>query len=336
MTRLPRLPRLLGLVGAMVAAGLIAGCASTDRRASDRANDVIEGPTTTVPAPTTTTTPTVDPGCDKANPTRSLRPIGPLPAPGQMPADSTMAKIHANEVLRVGVDQNTLFFGYRDPRSGKLEGFDIDVAREIARAIFGDPTKIQFKVVTTAERQGAITDGDVDLVASLYTINCTRWNDIAFSTEYYRAAQDVLVRKDSGIENRAELAGMRICVTSTSTASSNELFTTLQPKPVAVLAGSRTECLGKLQDSEIDAILADDTILYGLREQDLTTEILGLRLTAEPYGLAMDRDHEDFVRFVNGVLERLRADGTLATLEAHSLGDTVNPLPPIPQAFYRD
>jgi polar amino acid transport system substrate-binding protein len=334
MTRLPRL--LLGLIGAMVATGLIAGCASTDRRASDRSTDPFREPPTTAPAPTTSTTTMVDPECDKDNPARSLSPIGPLPAPGQMPAGSTMAAIQANEVLKVGVDQNTLRFGYRDPRSGDLDGFDIDVAREIARAIFGDPTKIQFTVVTTAERQDAVTSGDVDLVASLYTINCARWYRVAFSSEYYRAAQGVLVRNDSGILNLPDLAGRRVCVTSTSTASTNPLFTTLQPQPMPVLAASRTECLGRLQDSEIDAILADDTILYGLAEQDRTTRILDTRLTTEPYGLAMNKAHPDFVRFVNGVLERMRADGTLARLEAKWLGDAVKPLPAVPAASYRD
>src|SRR5262249_30304976 len=157
------------------------------------------------------------------NPAASLRPPnGPAPAPGQMPPGSTMAAIASRGKLRVGVDQNTLLFGYRNPRTGTLEGFDIDVAREIAGAIFGDPNAIDYKVVTTSGRKDAVANGDVDMVASLYTITCERWHDISFSTAYYDAAQAVLVPKDSPIETVAQLAGKRVCVTKGGTASKNE------------------------------------------------------------------------------------------------------------------
>jgi polar amino acid transport system substrate-binding protein len=91
-----------------------------------------------------------------------------------------------------------------------------------------------------------------------------------------------------------------------------------------------------LQDGKVDAIVADDTILYGFVKQDRTTRLLPARLTEEPYGLAINKNDEDFVRFVNGVLERMRADGTLADLESKWLSGTVDPLPKIPDASYRD
>ena len=55
-----------------------------------------------------------------------------------MPAGSTMAKILSRGRLIVGVDQNTYLFGFRNPATGEIEGFDIDIAREVAKAIFGD------------------------------------------------------------------------------------------------------------------------------------------------------------------------------------------------------
>ncbi len=321
----------------LIVIALVAGCTSTDRQASDRATTVFDKSTATTVPPTTSTT-ILDPACNPNDPARSLSPApGPLPAPGQMPPGSTMARIQANEILKVGVDQNTRLFGYRNPRSNELEGFDIDVAQEIARAIFGDPTKIDFVIVTTGQRQAAVQNGVVDMVASLYTINCARWHEIAFSSEYYRAGQRVLVREDSSITNLSDLVGTRLCVTSGSTASTNDKLTSLQPKPKMVLATTRTECLDKLQNSRVDAIVADDTILYGLREQDpRTTRLLNLRLTDEPYGLAINRDRPDFVRFVNGVLERMRADGTLERLERKWLGDVVVTPPAVPEARYRD
>src|SRR5262245_53174975 len=100
-------------VGALVLAAGLAGFAAPDDRATQRSTDVFKVPPTTVAAPTTTTTAPVDPNCSSSDPTRSLSPIDPAPAPGHMPPGSTMAAIQENGKLRVAVDQNTLLFGYR-------------------------------------------------------------------------------------------------------------------------------------------------------------------------------------------------------------------------------
>ena len=57
------------------------------------------------------------------------------------------------------------------------------------------------------------------------------------------------------------------------------------------------------------AISTDDSILYGLAAQDPFTKVVGPELTDEPYGLAISKQHPDFVRFVNAVLAQERADG---------------------------
>jgi polar amino acid transport system substrate-binding protein len=326
-------------IGAVLLAALITSCASPDNGATRRSTDVLAATPTTVTTPATTTTTPIDPQCDPTNPSASLRPLDSRPAPGQMPAGSTMAKIFQKGVLTVGVDQNTLLFGYRNPRTNELTGYDIDVAHEIARAIFGDPNKVEYKVVTTAQRQNAVQDGAVDLVASLYTITCTRWHEISFSTEYYRAAQGVLIRKADAekISGPADLANKRVCATKGSTSSTN--FQRIQPAAEMVEVANRTECLVALQDGRVDAVTADDTILYGFQAQDRTTRVLDTRLSDEPYGLAINKGQPDFVRFVNGVLERMRADGTLTTLEDKWLGDLAKTgvtIPSVPAASYRD
>src|SRR5215472_3895586 len=82
-------------------------------------------------------------------PLPDVAPTGPLPAPGHMPAGSTMATIQARGYLVVGVDQTTKYFGYRDAQ-GNLVGFDDDIARQVAKAIFGNkPNTIHFVVITS-------------------------------------------------------------------------------------------------------------------------------------------------------------------------------------------
>jgi polar amino acid transport system substrate-binding protein len=314
----------------ILVAAFLTGCASTNDAASRRSVDAVRPP---APTPTTAA-----PTSDASNCTASLRPPNPLPAPLQMPAGSSMAAIQAQGALRVGVDQNTLFFGYRNPSNNQLEGFDIDVAREIARAIFGDPDKIQYTVVTTAQRLPAVAQNHVDLVASLVTMRCSRLQGkdaVLFSSQYYDAAQGLLVRGNSpDINGVGDLAGKRVCATNGSTSYGH--LHELQPRAIMVGVDNRTECLAELQDGKVDAITADNTILYGFKKQDRTTRLLDAHLSEEPYGLAINQARPDLVRFVNGVLERMRADGTLAELEAKWLTGTVKPLPAVPAANYGD
>src|SRR5262245_1143401 len=78
------------------------------------------------------------------DPRESLPPAATLPPPGRMPAGSTMERIVRRGSLVVGVNQNAYRVGYRDPGTGELAGFEIDIVREIAQALFGDPTRVRY------------------------------------------------------------------------------------------------------------------------------------------------------------------------------------------------
>ena len=84
--------------------------------------------------------------------------------------------------LIVGLDQSTNLFSFRDPVSGQLQGFDVDIAREIARDLVGDPSKVEFRLLTSPERITALEDQTVDIVVNTMTITCARAEQIAFST----------------------------------------------------------------------------------------------------------------------------------------------------------
>ncbi|WP_163506648.1 glutamate ABC transporter substrate-binding protein [Fodinicola acaciae] len=266
------------------------------------------------------------------DPTASLRP-GALPSPGQMPAGSTMQKIALRGSLIVGVDQNTYKVGYRDPFSGQIEGFDIDIARAVAKAIFGDPNRIQLRVLTSAQRVPALQDGTVDIVVRTMTITCARLKQVAFSTVYYQANQRILAKKASGIGSAANLNGKKVCATSSSTSLGTIVAVAPKAKPVA--ATDWTDCLVMLQQDQVDAVSTDDTILAGMAAQDRYTQVVGPSLAPEPYGIAVPLGKADMVRFVNGVLERIRADGTWQAAYDRWLAGLLGPVSGPPQPRYR-
>jgi polar amino acid transport system substrate-binding protein len=321
---------MVAVVALLATVAGTAACAASvdplDKRSASSA-DPPEPPGMQDPAKVTGAGP-VDRSC--GDPRRSLRPSGSLPQPGKMPAGSTMRRIQDRGRLVVGVDQNTYLFGFRDPATGEIAGFDADIARQMATAIFGDPSKIKFRAMTSAERIPAIQRGDVDLVVRTMTMNCERWQDVAFSTEYYTAGQRVLVSSDSTVDSIGDLAGKKVCAVAETTSIAE--IARRRAKPVSV--GNWTDCLLLLQQNRVAAVSTDDAILAGLAAQDPSTKVVGDRFTAEPYGIAMSKDAPDLTRFVNGVLERMRADGSWDRIYRHWLAPTLGDST-APKARYR-
>jgi polar amino acid transport system substrate-binding protein len=261
----------------------------------------------------------------------SLSPAGPP----QVTPGSFMAKILARGYLIAGVDQSTYHFGYLNPLDGQIEGFDIDMIRAVAKAIFGNPDKVEFKAISDAQRIPDILNGSVDIVAHTMTITCDRLRQVDFSSVYFDAHQRVLVPKDSALTGLAELGGTKVCATKGSdSASFISGYLAVSPvagTPVLVTVPYWTDCLVLLQQGQVAAISTDDSILYGLAAQDPFTKVVGPPLTDEPYGLAISKQHPDFVRFVNAVLAEERAGGEWAASYARWIG---TPVPPLPRAQY--
>ncbi|GAB0107040.1 glutamate ABC transporter substrate-binding protein [Nocardia sp. JMUB6875] len=242
------------------------------------------------------------------NPLASLRPQGAQPQPGAMPAGSTMANIVASGKIRVGVNQNEFLFGYRNPATGDIEGFDIDIAREVARDLFGDPNRVELRPIETSNRVQALAKGDVDMVVQSFTPTCARRQDIQFSSVYFDTDQRVLVTKGSGIRSAADLGGKKVCGIPNSTTL--DAVFALPQRPIVIGIENWLDCLTALQQGEVDAASTDLPLLYGLKIQDPNLEVVGGAMAADNYAIGIQKDKTDLVRFVNGVLERIRNDGT--------------------------
>jgi len=250
-----------------------------------------------------------------------------------MPKGSTMRKIQDRGRLVAGVSADTYLLGARNPLTGKIEGFDIDMVKAVAKAIFGDETAYQLKVITAAERIPALQDGEVDIVARNMTINCDRWKQIAFSTEYYRSGQKILVRKGSKANSLDDLSGQNVCAPR-GTSSMDNLIR-LAPKAIAVGADNHTGCLVLFQKGQVAAITGDDTVLAGLAAQDPYAVVPEQKaFTAEPYGLGIPAENVDFVRFVNARLAQLRSSGDWTDTYNRWLEGPLGPAPDPPKPVY--
>ncbi|MBY8882966.1 glutamate ABC transporter substrate-binding protein [Streptomyces sp. PLK6-54] len=211
--------------------------------------------------------------------------------------------------LIVGVDQNSYLWGFRDPVTGNLAGFDIDLVHALAKAILGDPDAVQFKTVPTANRIQAIQSGTVDMVVRTMTINCYRAKHVAFSAPYFEAGQQILAPVSSSITGFDDsLRGKRVCTASGSTGEvvlGDARHGSLPPVKVP----NQLDCLVRLQLGLADAVFTDNALAAGQAAQDPEVRLVGRPVTQEPYGVAMKLGEPDLVRKVNSVLDAYRAGG---------------------------
>lgn len=263
--------------------------------------------------------------CDR---TASLRPF-----PTRAAADAAVASIKARGRLLVGLDIGSNLFSFRDPITGEITGFDVDIAGEVARDIFGTPQAVEYRILSSADRILALQNNTVDIVVKTMTITCERREKINFSTVYFTASQRILAPRESAIAGPSDLSGKRVCV-ARGTTSLNRVRE-IDPPPVIITVVTWADCLVALQQREVDAVSTDDAILAGLMAQDPYLHIVGPDMADEPYGIGINLTNTALVRFVNGTLERIRADGTWDTLYRRWL-TVLGPTPIPPAARYVD
>ena len=126
-------------------------------------------------------------------------------------AGTTMATIQSKGKLVVGTKFDQPLFGLKNPTNGQVEGFDVEIAKIVARAIFGSDitNKVEYQEATSKVREDVIKDGKVDIVVATYTINDARKQVVDFAGPYYVAGQDILVKKANttitGVDSLMEL-----------------------------------------------------------------------------------------------------------------------------------
>jgi polar amino acid transport system substrate-binding protein len=323
MTR--RLEYLLGL--ALVALTL-AGCGASSDHALNLTLAALATPVAKAPAPPN------EPVVSCTNATASLRPATTLPEPGHMPTGSFMARIKQQGYLVAGVNAGLYKFGYLNPATGTIEGFEIDLVNEIAKAIFGSAKNhVRWVALTVPQRLPFVENNRVDIVVDAMTITCYRRTKVDFSSVYYIAQQLLLVPISANATSIDALAGKRVCASAASTPIQVMDAMPASDRPLVVGMPQAIDCLVAMQRGLVDGISTDSSILLGFRAQDPNTKIVGKSIGPVPYGMAINKAHPDFVRFVNGVLAELERNGTWERLQAQWLGHLGPPQTP-PKAQY--
>ncbi len=230
-----------------------------------------------------------------------------------------LRKIQDRGRLIVGTKFDLLSFGYLNPQTNRIEGFDAEVAREIAGYIFGDPSKVDFKEAITKDRETNLKNGAFDIILATYIISEDRLKEIDFSVVYYVGGPRLLVNKDSPIKSIADVDGKKV-----ATSKGSVFIPVLAKLTKAELVAFDTQGLAvqELLKHNIDAVVANDPILYGhALNNPGQLKVVGTQFTQEYYGAGVAKDHPEFLEVVNTVIRNLKSSGKWKTIWKKEVGD---------------
>lgn len=250
-------------------------------------------------------------------------------------AGTTMANLQSKGKIVIGVKFDQPGLGQKNPVTNQVEGFDVEIAKQIALGIFGGnvndiDSKIEFRESITANREVFIENGTVDMVVATYTINDARKQRIDFAGPYYVAGQDIMVKSaDNSIKGVNDLAGTKTCSVRNSTPAAN--IKRLVPTADLTEFDQYSDCVQALRDNRVTSVTTDNSILLGFVAASPTEfKIVGNKFTDEPYGIGVKRGDDAFRTFVNDRLDAIYANGEWAKLFVATLGKLGIPTPTPP------
>ena len=216
------------------------------------------------------------------------------------------------------------------------EGFDIEIAKIIAKGLSVPDSGIQYVTTVSANREPYIQQGNVDIVVATYTINDERKKLVDFAGPYYEAGQDIMVAKGNpeGIKGPDDLAGKNVCSVEGSTPA--ETIRTKYPQAKLTLFDVYSKCADALSNGQVQAVTTDNVILTGLvAGAPDKFELVDNPFTKEPYGIGLKKDDQKFRDFINDTLQKSFDDGSWAEAWDRTAGKITGTEAPEPPTIDR-
>lgn len=252
------------------------------------------------------------------------------PRPVTLPPGTTMERLHNAGRITVGVKSDQPGLGFRNPATGKYQGFDIRIAEIVAAALGLKTNQIRYVEIPTKDRESALIEGRVDIVVASYSITSERLQKVGQAGPYFVTGQQLLVREDdkTAIKSLDDLRDAVVCVVTASTGSQtahdNRLKTTEHTR--------YTDCVRELLNASVRAVLTDGAVLRGYEaEQHEKLEVVGKPLTTERYGIGYRKGDLAFCQFLTDAIIKAERDGAWAKAFMETLGKAGAAIPANPQ-----
>ena len=255
--------------------------------------------------------------------------LGALVGCGQKTDESKsyIEKIKDSGKVRIGVFSDKPPFGYVDEK-GENQGYDVYLAKRIAKDLLGDENKVEFVLVEAANRVEYLESNKVDIILANFTVTPERKEKVDFATPYMKVALGVVSPDGSPIKSVEELKGKKLLVNKGTTAEN--YFTKNYPDIELVKFEQNTETFAALTDGRGDALAHDNTLLFAWAKENpgYTTFISNLG-DEDVIAPAVKKGNTELLEWLNNEIDTLIKDGFFEEAFNETLapayGDTVKP-----------
>jgi glutamate transport system substrate-binding protein len=222
--------------------------------------------------------------------------------------------------FKVGIKFDQPGMGLKE--GAKYTGFDVDVAKYVAKQLGHQESDVQFVEAPTPQRETLISTGQVTYIVGTYSITPERKQKISFAGPYFIAGQDLLVRSDeTGITGPETLTGKKLCSVkgSTSAAKVKDKFPGVQLQEY----DTYSKCVEALNAKVVDALTTDNTILAGYASQAAykgKLKLVGKTFSEEKYGVGLKKGDTALCTKITDALKKMIADGSWQKAVETNLG----------------
>ncbi len=212
------------------------------------------------------------------------------------------------KILRVGAEPSYAPFEFMDENTKQLTGFDIELIDAIAKA---QGYTIEVNSMTFDALIPALLSNTIDAALSAMTITEERLKRVSFSEPYYDSGLTILIRKDSAdkIKSVEDLKNQPLCVQIGTTGAlyaeniEGATVTQFNSAPESYLELKSGGCVAAINDKPVNDYYIAVT---------KSTDIISLpgTLTAESYGIAVNKNNPEMLQLINDGFAKIKADGT--------------------------
>lgn len=213
--------------------------------------------------------------------------------------------------IAIGVSADEPGLGWR--HDGVYQGFEIEVARYVAKALGYASKQIVFVPVTPSIRSVMLDHGVVDMVVSGYPMDARQSEDVALAGPYLTVGQTMMtLRGASAKADIAAMDGRTVCV-----AQGVEVAHTIRdsyPKVQVQERATYPQCVTAVLAGQADAMAGADVVLQGLRQANSGNElrVSSKAFATQCYGIAVRHDDTQLAQTIDDIIHAMIADGSWA------------------------
>ncbi|MGC7560142.1 cysteine ABC transporter substrate-binding protein [Pasteurella sp. PK-2025] len=221
----------------------------------------------------------------------------------------SVAQLKEKGVIRIGVFGDKPPFGYVDA-NGKNQGFDVEIAKEIANDLLGSPDKVEFVLTEAANRVEYLKSNKVDLILANFTQTPAREEVVDFANPYMVVALGVVSPKNAPITDIAQLKGQTLLVNKGTTADA--YFSKHHPEINLLKFDQNTETFDALKDGRGVALAHDNALLWAWAKENPNFDVgIGNLGPQENIAPAVQKGNKALLDFINQEISAFKTNGKL-------------------------